>query len=161
MFSRYTMTWYQVTQEVEDPYAFITWTNTTRKAQLIRAIESQFLPYEIAGETIPEQLLYMSMTFNEFEAQYAELLDKYSEDYGNLEDYTTVSSTTKDKHVELPNKQISDDDMYNYPDSGNKSDSSTTDPSLLLSLRKTYLAQVRNLYREFAMRFSGNFIHMY
>ena len=92
---------------------------------------------------------------------------------------TTGTSATNDKgiHVDLPNKQIDANDIYKYPDSGDSNETSTntidsttskttgeitrTYNARYLDLKRAYLNQVKDLYREYAERFSECFVHLF
>ena len=92
---------------------------------------------------------------------------------------STGTSATNDKgiHVDLPNKQIDANDIYRYPDSGdsNETSTNTTDSTTskttgeitrtynarYLDLKRAYLNQVKDLYREYAERFSDCFVHLF
>lgn len=92
---------------------------------------------------------------------------------------STGTSTTAEKgiHVDLPNKQIDAEDIYKYPDSGDSNDTNTnttdnttskttgeikrTYNARYLDLKRAYLNQVRDLYREYAERFSECFVHLF
>ena len=120
--------------------------------------------YEISGETIGEFKMFLLDTFNLHKDYYEEMLDNYEKEF----DYTTGVTRTstnnaQDIHVDLPNKKIDADDIYLYPNDGNKgtSTTTTTDNALMLRMKREYLRQIRNLYNEFAMKFTDCFIHIF
>lgn len=143
---------------------------------LLEVFNGKWDVFEIIGETIQEQKIFMLDTFNEYYRYYKEILDNYKKQY----DYSTGgrkittfsrsgSSGSEAIAVELPNKKIDADNIYKYPDSGSKdsstnSSSGTTtvyDTSAFLELKREYLDQIRNVYEEFAGRFSDCFMMIY
>lgn len=139
-----------------------------RSEKLRLAIASMWNAYEISGETIGEFKMFMIDTFNEHKQYYEEMLTAYEKefDYSDATKRTvTTSGSDKDIHVDLPNKQIDTDDIYKYPNDGNKREVSSTneveDGALFLRAKREYLRQVRNLYNEFAYKFKDCFIHIF
>lgn len=171
MNARYTMTLYDViTIEptfLENIMFFMDGEHTDK---LITEVRAMWDVYEIAGETIGEQRKYMEDTFKEYKEYYAEKIAEYDKkldwaDKTFYEVYTKSESNGTSIHSDLPNKQIDPDDYFAYPSntdkSGADSEDTTTDKSKLLSIRRQYLSQIKDYYREFALRFAEDFIHMY
>lgn len=170
MHARYTMTLYDARHSVENFFSFIDFVDSNHTNELINAIQSMWDIYEIAGETISEQRKYMQDTFNEYKGYYAEKITEYDkklewtdEDYYKI--YSHAESGNTNLHSDLPNKQINPTDYYAYPTDTDKadatSDSTNTDKSRLISLRKQYMSQIKDYYREFALRFAHDFLHMF
>lgn len=135
-----------------------------RTTALRKALEAMWGVYEISGETVGEMRTFLLNTLNEHIDYYEDMIDNYDKEY----DYTTGmtrenETVNKNLSVELPNKKISEEDIYAYPDSADKSETTvkSTDNSLFLALKQRYLRQIRNLYNEFARRFFDCFIHIY
>lgn len=171
MNARYTMTLYDViTIEptfLENIMFFIDGEHTDK---LIAEVRAMWDVYEIAGESIGEQHKFMQDTFNEFKSYYAEKIAEYDKklDWANKDFYSVYTynkGDTTNIHSDLPNKQIDPDDYFAYPSDTDKgeniTDGNVVDKSKLLSLRRQYLSQIKDYYREFALRFAGDFIHMY
>lgn len=81
---------------------------------------------------------------------------------GTITDKANNSGTNKN----TLNDSITEDDTISdtINDSGSKSTNNSrtmTDKSKLIALRAEYLSQIRNLYREFALRFTDCFIHVF
>lgn len=120
--------------------------------------------YEISGETIGEQKLFMVSVLNQYKDYYIEKLNTYEKEYDFTEDLKDVSSThTKTLHVDLPNKQIDPDDYYTYPDMGDKADGDMDSQSSgrFIELKNAYYKQIKNIFEEFAKRFRACFLHIY
>lgn len=170
MDARYTMTLYDARKHDSNLLDFIDFIDETHSEELKNAIISMWDIYEIAGETLGEQKKYMTDTFMEYKSYYAEKISEYDKklEWNNQEFYTTYTDTTegsKHIHSDLPNKQIDPDDYFSYPSDSNKEDSqgnvTSKDKSRLLSLRRQYLSQIKDYYREFALRFASDFLHMF
>jgi len=139
-----------------------------RTQKLLLSIASMWNPYEISGETIGEFKMFMLDTFNEHKQYYEEMLTAYEKEF-DYKDATkrkvTNKGTDKSVHVELPNKKIDEDDIYAYPNDGDKrtldSTNEVEDGALFLRAKREYLRQVRNLYNEFAYKFKDCFIHVF
>ena len=178
-FARYTMSFLEFRTENEEALleVFDDWSEA-RVNNLCKMLGALYDNYEISGETVGEELMFLGQVFNQHQGYYSELLNKYDEDYQiSLRDMTKKvvdtsrrgTSHSEGISVDLPNKKISEDNIYAYPDSGDKNTSGssssgqtiTDDKGALLSLRKEYLDQVRNIYEEFAYRFSDCFLHLY
>ena len=154
MEARFTMTLYDARNSDPTFWDWLDW--GTRTEDFKTMLISMWDLNEISGETIPEQKKFMLDTFNEYKTYYTERLENYEKSIDWTEGDTITSSEI---HVELPNKKIDPDDIFAYANDGVKS--STKDPSRLLSLRRTYLAQIKDYYREFTLRFAACFIHMF
>jgi len=168
MEARYTQTLYDLRKTDPNFFDFIDFIDSDHSAELVSAIKAMWDIYEIAGETPGEQHKFMLDTFNEFKPYYVEKITEYDKklDWINFHISTIgVEGTDTNLHSELPNKQISADDYFAYPTDTNKdntnSTTTATDPSKLMSLRRQYLSQIKDYYREFALRFSQDFIHMF
>lgn len=116
---------------------------------------------------------YAKPTFNQHKDYYIEKMRIYEAMYPDLKDtdvmeklkgfiVTDSESGYEGRHIDLPNKKISTD-IYDYPSSGDKSSASdkTTDSTLIQGTYRTYLNGVRNIYMEFAERFSDCFMHTF
>lgn len=168
MNARFTMTMYDARQADPTFWDWLDWSSRTEdfKAMLI----SMWDVYEISGETINEQKKFMLDTFNEYKDLYEERLTNYEKNIDWLPEDGVLSSSrthgdTSEVHVELPNKQIDPNDIFSYPNDGVKTtpDVTTDDKSISeqLAIRRSYLNQIKNYYREFALRFATCFIHMF
>ena len=146
------------------------------KTAMYDVFNGRYDMYEISGETIGEQKLFLQATFNQHYRYYKEILDNYMKQW----DYSTGgrkitsfersgSNDTNGISVELPNKVVDEDDIYKYPDSGDKghseNESSGTstvyDTSAFISLKREYIDQIRNVFEEFANRFDDCFMMLY
>lgn len=168
MNAKFTITLYDTLKQVPNFFDFIDFIDEEHTNQLINSIRSMWDIYEIAGESISEQLKYMTDTYNEYKSYYAEKINEYDKKLEWTEyDHVTTEGTSGSKsiHSDLPNKQIDPDDYFAYPTDTDKGDSesstTTTDKSKLIYLRKQYINQIKDYYREFALRFANDFIHMY
>lgn len=95
----------------------------------------------------------------------------------NREDNTNLTTSAQTTHYDLPNKQVSSPDGYVddiNKDNGQTSSTSSIDSSntynstvttsfdnQFLDLKKQYINQLRNVYHEFAERFSDCFLKIY
>ena len=157
MHAEYTMTFKDFVNYNTDWFsANIKLSSAERTGELQLAISSMWDFYEIAGETIGEFKLMLLDTLNEWSAYYEEMLNTFEKEF-NANDWQKKTDETI--HVELPNKQISPTDYYKYPSSVDKREN--TDPARFLLIKQQYLSQIRNLYREFASRFTDCFIHIF
>lgn len=136
---------------------------------------------EFMLETLNEHKHYYEQMLDGYDREYdyeTGLSDVTTSTTTGETDSTGNSATTeKGIHVDLPNKQIDADDIYKYPDSGDSTDTNinTTDNvtskstgeiirtynARYLDLKRAYLNQVRDLYREYAERFSECFVHLF
>ena len=104
---------------------------------------------------------------------------------GSVVDDGSSSNTdeTRGIHVDLPNKQIDPDDIYTYPSDADKSNSESStsnhntrdienqgasdttntyvDNTRFLEMKARALRLIRNLYLDFAEKFSDCFIHIF
>ena len=169
--ANYTITFKEFTQDiVNDAWlaSSLVMSSEERTSKLLLALKSVWNPYEICGETIGEFKMFMLDTFNAHKDYYEEMITAYEKefDYANAT-IRTVSNEglEKDIHVDLPNKKIDEEDIYAYPNDGNKRDVESTntveDGSLFLRAKHEYLRQIRNLYVEFAYKFKDCFIHVF
>lgn len=157
MHAEYTMTFKDFVNYNTDWFSSnIKLSTAERTGELQLAISSMWDFYEIAGETIGEFKLMLLDTLNEWSAYYEEMLNTYEKEF-NANDWQKKADETI--HVELPNKQISPTDYYKYPSAVDKREN--TDPARFLLIKQQYLSQIRNLYREFASRFTDCFIHIF
>lgn len=144
-------------------------------------INSVWDMYEISGETMGEFQLFLLSTFNEYQSYYKELLDNYEKkfewDTKGLTRTTTsnrTGSSTDNSEgitVDLPNKVIDKADYFKYPsgaDKGTANNSSTSDETRTVTMndnfifmKNQYMNQIKNLYREFALKFSDCFVHIF
>ena len=124
--------------------------------------------YDIVIEYIEDQQLgfckafqrYMLEVINEYKNYYDEMITAYSKQY----DYTEGLIKTIDNesiYVDLPNKVVNANDIYKYPSSGDKGKSTITSKDRFIALKRQYMAQIRDLYREFAYKFKDLFYHIY
>lgn len=146
----------------------IAMSTTDRTNFLLEALRHMWEYYEISGETIGEFKMFFKDTFELHKAYYEEMITNYDKTFAYENGISrTVENYTEGKsiNVDLPNKVINADDIYKYPSSGDKGNTSATttytNPELFLKLKNQYLRQVRNLYNEFAMKFSDCFIHLF
>lgn len=168
MFARFTMTLYDARHEDSTLFSFIDFIDADHTQELISSILAMWDIYEIAGETVGQQKKFMHDTYDEYKNYYATKIQEYEKKLEWTDMATVTSHTESDAtglHSELPNKQIDPDDYYAYPTDTDKrddnSDSTVTDPSKLLSLRRQYLSQIKDYYREFALRFANDFLHLF
>lgn len=144
--------------------------------------------YEISGETIDEFSVYIDNVFKCYKDYYQELIDTYetkinfldgkkiSISYNeqiNIDSDLNREGYNEDKIYGLPNKVTSVDYLTakerndvdtneNYVESNVKNRSiETTGGESVISLKREYLALVRNLYTEFSKEFQKCFITMY
>lgn len=140
--------------------------------------------YEIAGSTDDEQKMFLKDTFNRHKAYYIEVLNAYEKEF----DYTVAnthrhtfnntntvvrSGADTDVHSDLPNKVVAPDDYEDYPSAADIHKAGTTDTNTssgtsttyydneFLDMKRQYMRQLRNVYEEFADRFSDCFIHLF
>lgn len=102
----------------------------------------------------------IEQTMQEYSRYYLDMLEAYEKEY----DYTSGLSRTVDVNsisVDLPNKVVSEDDIYKYPSNGDKGKTTYTDNSKFIYLKRQYMNQIRDLYREFANKFDDMFLHVY
>ena len=166
-YAKYTMTFKEFLQDDINLAWFessIVMSDTDRTQRIQTAIKSMWDAYEISGETIGEFKMFLLDTFTLHKDYYEDMITNYDKEF----DYTTgivrTSETdAKDIHVELPNKKIDENDIYKYPNDANKGNTVITnrDNSLFLRMKREYLRQIRNLYNEFAMKFTDCFIHIF
>lgn len=163
--AKYTMTlhdYLKIDNEWFDTH--MTMSNSDRTANFRKALTAMWGIYEISAETVGQFRIYLSDTFAIWCDYYDKMIDTYERDY-DFESGVDTKVTTTDKsiHVALPNKKIDQKDIYAYPDSGDKTESSvtTTNMDKFISLKLQYMKQIRNLYNEFATRFYDCFIHIY
>ena len=152
---------------------------------LIEALKSLYNFYEISGETEDTFKTYVEDVFRLRHKYYLEILENYTKkwDYEKGIQKTYDSETTSERHGEesakstfydLPHKELATDEEFKkYPDNINEDGSTsrdssrsntnytTTSNSLYIELKKAYLAQLRDVYLEFAKEFSDCFIHIY
>ena len=141
---------------------------TARTDFLINALKAMWDVYEISGENIGEFKLFLLDTFNLHKKYYEEMLDNYEKQFDFTTGLTRRSGNTsvqKTINVELPNKSVDASDIYKYPDNADKNDftndSWSYDPAAFTKLKTQYMRQIRNLYNEFAMKFTDCFIHIF
>lgn len=157
MYAKYTMTFKDFVDSNLEWYATNIKLSTPKMTgELQLALSSMWDFYEISGETIGEFKLMLLDTLHEYSSYYEEMITNYEKEF----DYATaVIRKTDNIHIELPNKQVSPTDYDKYPSSIDKVN--VNDPARFLLLKQQYLAQIRNLYREFASRFTDCFIHIF
>lgn len=155
--AEYTMTFKDFINYNTDWFSSnIVMSTSERTGELQLALSSMWDFYEIVGETIGEFKLMLLDTLHEYVSYYEEMLTNYEKEY----DYASATKRTDEIiHVDLPNKQISPTDYYKYPSAVDKK--TNDDPARFLLLKQQYLSQIRNLYREFASRFTDCFIHIF
>ena len=136
--------------------------------------------YEINADTEDLFKVMLKDTYNEYYDYYLQIADGYYKDYDFTtgltrvtESYGTDTGTSNSQSitVDLPNKQIDADDIYKYPDSGDKGSTSTSDSTSAtttttyndryLELKNRFIRQIRNVFAEFAGRFSDCFSMVY
>lgn len=152
-----------------------------KSAKIREAINSHWDMYEISGETIGEFQLFLLSVFNEYKAYYIELLNTYEKKFEwdtkgltrvtNVDRNSTNTNNSTNLNVDLPNKQINASDYFKYPSSGDKLDTTntidgnetrtTTMNDNFIFMKNQYMSQIKNLYREFALKFSDCFIHVF
>ena len=157
MHAEYTMTFKDfVNDNLEWFSSNIKLSTEKMTGELQLALSSMWDFYEIAGETIGDFKLMLLDTLNEHKAYYEDMISNYEKAF----DYAkAVERETDNVHIELPNKQVSPTDYDKYPSSIDKV--KVNDPARFLLLKQQYLSQIRNLYREFASRFTDCFIHIF
>lgn len=113
-------------------------------------------------------VLYMNIDY------YNQRLKVYKAMYPDLKDIdvesklrtllkTTTTTGNKGMVSDLPNKQINEEAWYDYPSTTSKTDATTEtdDSTMLLSMYRAYLGGLRNIYLEFAEKFSDCFMHTF
>lgn len=96
----------------------------------------------------------------EWKSYYNEMITNYSKDF----DYATgITNSIENEsiNVDLPNKKVDSESIYSYPSSGDKGKTTYVDNSKFLSMKRQYLSQIRDLYKEFAKKFKDMFMHLY
>lgn len=168
-YSTYTCTFDEFVKDNKEWFeANISLSTPERSKKLQDALLARWRIYEICGETYGEFKYFMIDTLNVHKKYYEEMIDNYDKEF----DYSvaTIRKTKskgnqKNVNVDLPNKKIDAIDIYSYPSSGDKTDSeneiSYEHPDIFLTLKKQYMNQIRDLYREYAEKFSDCFIHIY
>lgn len=161
---------------LEDLFSTFYGDDTSVKEAMLDVFNGIWNQREIAGETIGEQKAFLTDVYNTNWRYYKEVLDNYSKEWDyrsggkKITDFSRSGSA--DSHgvsVDLPNKKIDADDMYAYPDSGDKNHSENeasgqtvvTDTSAFIELKKEYLDQIRNVFEEFSYRFTDCFLSIY
>lgn len=90
----YTMCYKDVLELSPTLLSDIVWDTPEHTQKLKDMIYSKFFNYEIAGETIPEQKLFMTMKFNEYKDYYAEKLNAYEQQINWLDGVISSDSET-------------------------------------------------------------------
>lgn len=103
---------------------------------------------------------YIKEIINEYQAYYTEMFKAYTKEY-DYADAIVKKIENESIYVDLPNKIITPTDIYNYPSSGDKGSSTITSKDKFIALKLQYMAQIRDLYREFAYKFKDLFYHIY
>ena len=164
-YSKYTMTFYEFCDMYDDWLTqTLVMSTPSRSSALISALKHRWNIYEISGETIDEFKLFLKDTFEYEKKYYEDLITEYDKEFDyRLGTTKTVTSNGKSIGVELPNKIISPDDIFDYPSDAAKDENvvSTDDKSIFLTMKQRYIRQLRNCYNEFAEKFSDCFIHIY
>lgn len=95
--------------------------------------------------------MYPSLSSDEVKAKLETLLK------------TTTTIGSKGMVSDLPNKQLSEDKWYDYPSTTDKNDSTTEtdDSTMMLSMYRAYMGGLRNIYLEFAEKFSDCVMHTF
>lgn len=180
------------------------------------AIFNRWHEYEIAGETIYEQSDFLMTTYREYREYHLEQLKLYLDrqdnapqleemlsrtvvsdgsssgseavsETKNLEGTNNRSGANQSIHVDLPNKQIDEDDIYSYPSEGDKgsdtvdtaytegqtnshsnqttgkTDNTTTynEPAKYYDMYQKALRSCRNIFVEQADDYYDCFIHIF
>ena len=140
---------------LEDLFSTFYGEDTGVKEAMLDVFNGIWNQREIAGETIGEQKAFLTDVYNTNWRYYKEVLDNYSKEW----DYRNKNKgLVKDT-----------DDIYAYPDSGDKNHSENsssgqtivTDTSAFIELKKEYLDQIRNVFEEFSYRFTDCFLSIY
>lgn len=92
----YTMCYKDALELSPDIVSGIVWDSDEHTEKLLDMIYSKFFNYEISGETLNEQRLFMEAKFNEYKDYYAEMLAAYESEIQWLDGVisTEVSSDT-------------------------------------------------------------------
>lgn len=77
----------------------IVWDTGEHTEKLKDMIYAKFFNYEISGETLPEQKLFMTAKFNEYKDYYAELLQAYEAEIEWLDGIITSESASNSNNV--------------------------------------------------------------
>lgn len=97
----YTMCYKDVLEIAPSLLDDIVWDTTEHTDKLKEMIYAKFFNYEISGETIPEQKLFMKAKFDEYKDYYSELLSAYEHEIEWLdgiitsEEYSGSNENTK------------------------------------------------------------------
>ena len=78
----------------------IVWDTEEHTAKLLDMIYSKYFNYEISGETIDEQRLFMLAKFNEYKDYYAEMLTVYEEQIAWLDGEIVTEEETVEEDKE-------------------------------------------------------------
>ena len=145
------------------------------KATMYEVFNAMWDVYEISGETIGEQEMFLEGIYKMHYRYYKEVLTNYMKEWDystggrKITDYSKSGSNNSEGiSVDLPNKKI-DADIYAYPNNGDKTKSESsssgqtvvTDTSAFIQLKRDYLDQIRNVFEEFAGRFDNCFLMLY
>lgn len=176
----YTMSHYEFRHLTEDWFNHLfdafTGDDEDIKAAMYDVFNGLYDIKEISGETIAEQKIFLESVFKTHYRYYKEILTNYMKEW----DYRTGgkkitefsrkgSNDSSSISVDLPNKKIDEDNIYKYPNAGDKGESTSessgnttvTDTSAFISLKREYLEQIRNVFEEFAYRFDDCFLSIY
>lgn len=179
--AQYTMTYYEFRHRCPDFISEVFELDTDDHTALFTDIFSaKWDMYEIVVADMDLEKLFIGNTFKLKKDYYLEKINAYEQefDFNDAMEITTESSddmtddlSIKDLHVDLPNKKISSSNIYDYPDSGNKTDnhderssnttSTTTNKNLYYSVKAQYMKQIRNWFEAFANEFKDCFMHIF
>lgn len=164
-YSKYTITFKEFLEtNMEWFTSTIVMSTPQRTAKLHKALISMWDTYELSGETIGEMKLFLKDTLDLHSQYYEDMLDGYDKEFDYADGIVKeVKYDDKSINVDLPNKVVSPDDLFDYPNDARKNDANTTttDNTLFLTMKRKYLQQIRNLYNEFAYKFKDCFIQIY
>lgn len=141
---------------------------TDRTNKLVEMVKSMWNVYEISAPSEALFVQYLKDTFNEHKDYYEEVLDTYDKKY-DIDDLNqriveaSIEPNLEEQHIDLPRTASTSNKISSIDKSTGSSESTTTttDMSTLISIKNQYIRQIRNVYREFATRFSDCFLHVF
>ena len=185
----YTMTLKDALATMPSLLDGITWDSEEHTTKLRDMIMAKFFNWEISGETLQEEALFLEMKFNEYKDYYLELLEAYETEIDNWlagtvvseegeassesskdftpraeytnEDYDLPRSTTSENRpsAKHTSKGTGGKDTTEDESSGSHSLTRTTGDPI--EQKAKYMKLLRSVYSEFADKFKPCFIDLF
>ena len=111
----YTMCYMDALVLSPDLIAGIQWDTPEHTKKLTDMIYSKFFNYEISGETIQEQKIFMTAKFNEYKDYYAELLNTYETEINWLDGIVTTASYNESGSESSSTSEVVDGSIVETP----------------------------------------------